>query len=123
MATNETNTQPVDDAMQQAMAEAEKQKQEAEKMAQEAVKQTVKEMTSPQNIAKNMAEQEARGAANRAISEVLPSEVNALRWGGLSAIPVIGPIFSWISNIKWIASLFPTSKKTEAKADQTEPKA
>ena len=112
----------MNEEMQQQMEAAEKQRQEAEKAAQEAVKQTVKEITSPENIAKNIAENEARGAANRAISEVLPSEVNALRWGGLSAIPVIGPLFSWISNIKWIASLLGV-KKPEAQPDKTEPKA
>ena len=79
-------------------------------------------MTSPENIAKNMAEQEAHAAANQALSSVLPSEVNALRWGGLNAIPVIGPIFQWISNIKWIASLLGV-KKPEAQPNKTEPKA
>ena len=43
---------------------------------------------------------------NEVVTQMLPDEINSLRWGGLRAIPVIGPIIQWIGNIRWLRSLF-----------------
>lgn len=86
------------------MAKHQEKRQQA--LSKEIVNKTIKETMSPKNIASNMAKQEAHAAASRAVSEVLPDEVNAVRWGGYHAIPVIGPIIGWISNIRWLSRLF-----------------
>ena len=52
--------------------------------------------------AKTMAEQKL----NEVVSQVLPDEINRLRWGGLRAIPVIRPIMQWIDNLQWLRGLF-----------------
>ena len=57
---------------------------------------------SAEDHAKTMAEQKL----NEVVTQMLPDEINSLRWGGLRAIPVIGPIIQWIGNIRWLRSLF-----------------
>jgi len=57
---------------------------------------------SAEDHAKTKAEQKL----NEVVTQMLPDEINSLRWGGLRAIPVIGPIIQWIGNIRWLRSLF-----------------
>ena len=78
------------------------------KMVTTATGETAEEAT------KTMKKQAAKSAAtgyvssmanqevNIAVSHMLPDEINQLRWGGLRAIPIIGPIVQWIDNIEWI---------------------
>ena len=57
---------------------------------------------SAEDHAKTMAEQKL----NEVISQALPDELNRLRWGGLRALPVVGPILQWIGNFRWLKALF-----------------
>lgn len=71
---------------------------------EEAVKTMQKENreSSAKEYAKDMASREAKIA----ISQMLPDEVNRLRWGGARTLPVIGPIIQWIDNFKWFRRMF-----------------
>lgn len=63
-------------------------------------KQALKAM--PAMEAKAFAEREA----NRIVSQMLPDEVNHLRWAGLKALPVIGPILDWMDDIFQLKRIF-----------------
>ena len=94
----------VQDAQAQAMEQAQQAAEQARIAAEEQVKEMQRKQIEdmPNEYAKSMAKQEV----NRVVSQALPDEVNRLRWGGLRAIPVIGPIVQWIDNIKWLRGLF-----------------
>ncbi|MBO4592805.1 MAG: hypothetical protein J5678_01240 [Bacteroidaceae bacterium] len=91
-------------AMQQAQQAAEQARIAAEEQVKEMQRKQLEDM--PKEYAKSMARQEV----NRVVSQALPDEVNQLRWGGLRAIPVIGPIVQWIDNIQWLRRLFGSGK-------------
>jgi len=61
---------------------------------------------SKSSMAKEYAKSMAKQKANEVISQMLPDEINRLRWGGARTLPVIGPVIQWIDNIKWLRRLF-----------------
>ena len=71
---------------------------------EEATKTMQKENAriSAEENAKDMVKREAKIA----VSQMLPDEVNRLRWGGARTLPIIGPIIQWIDNIKWVRRMF-----------------
>ena len=66
--------------------------------------------TMKKENAKSSAKEFVRSTASReahiAVSQMLPDEVNRLRWGGARTLPIIGPIIQWVDNIKWLRRLF-----------------
>lgn len=57
---------------------------------------------SAKEHAKTMAEQKL----NEVVSQMLPPEINQLRWGGVRTLPVIGPVIQWINNLKFLRNMF-----------------
>ncbi|MBQ8712149.1 MAG: hypothetical protein IJ551_04915 [Prevotella sp.] len=53
-----------------------------------------------------MASSAVKREANRIVSEMLPDEVNRVRWAGLRALPVIGPIVQWMDNLNLLRNFF-----------------
>lgn len=94
--------------VQEAQAQAMEQAQQAAEQARIAAEEQVKKMQRKQleDMSKEYAKSMAKQDLNRAVSQVLPDEVNRLRWGGARALPVIGPIVQWIDNVKWLRRLF-----------------
>ena len=94
--------------LNQEQQEAVRQAEEALKQAQEQAKQQEAQMQK--DMARDAAKEHAKTVAgqelNRAVSKVLPDEVNQLRWSGLRAIPVVGTIVQWLDNISWIRNMF-----------------
>ena len=103
----------MEEAMNPAQQEAMRQAEEAAAKAQEEAKKMVKEQQkeAAKGAAGEMAKSMTERELNRVVSQALPDEVNALSWGGLRSIPVIGSIVQWIDNIQWIRNLFGGGKK------------
>ncbi len=58
------------------------------------------------SMAKEYAKSMAKQKVNEVVSQMLPDEINRIRWAGARALPIIGPVIQWIDNIKWLRNLF-----------------
>ena len=77
--------------------------QTAEQEAQRAQKELQRQAAT--GAAGEFAKSATRRELNRVVTQMLPDEVNRLRWAGARALPVIGPLVQWIDNIQWVRRL------------------
>lgn len=75
----------------------------------DVMKQQMKQM--PGHLAKGYAETQVRGTVSSTINRMLPNEVQQVRRFTLSSLPVVGPLFSWISDINFFRNLFGVRNK------------
>lgn len=72
----------------------------AEQKQQELQREALKDM------AKEQVKSAARREMNRVVSQMLPDEVNRLRWAGLARnIPVVSDVVQWLDNVQWLRRL------------------